>query len=50
MLEGEWVVKLCNNVQDTAPEFPGFDINFTNDVSWPALLRAARKRQGKGKK
>ena len=24
-------VKLCNEVQDTAPEFPGFGISFTND-------------------
>ena len=26
-------IKLCNEVQDTAREFPGFGISFTNDVS-----------------
>ena len=33
LLEGEWGSKLCNKVQDTALEFPGFGINFTIDVS-----------------
>ena len=27
-------IKFCNEVQDTAPEFPSFGINFTNDVSF----------------
>ena len=42
MLEGEWGIKLRNKVQDTAPEFPGFGINFTNDV------RAERGFEGAG--
>ena len=33
LLEGEWGSKLCNKVQDTDPEFPGFGISFTIDVS-----------------
>ena len=26
-------IKLCSEIQDTASEFPGFGISFTNDVS-----------------
>ena len=44
MLEGEWGIKLCNKVQDTAPEFGSFGINFTHDVSLPVLARRRKKR------
>ena len=39
MLKGEWGSKLCNKVQDTSPELPGFVINFTDSVSKHVLPR-----------